>query len=116
LRHEVSQKLTKVLEVLTTFIVRAIIALMVEAVSTSKTSVNFYDTTRRNIPEDSHLRAVEWLAITCRTRKVLGSIFDAESWMMFFVVSLSTLKQETTASFIVISNSLFTAVLPFNAV
>jgi hypothetical protein len=29
--------------------------LMVEAVSISETSVNFYHTTRRNIPEDSHL-------------------------------------------------------------
>jgi hypothetical protein len=28
---------------------------MMEAVSTSETSVNFYETTRRNIPEDSHL-------------------------------------------------------------
>jgi hypothetical protein len=28
---------------------------MVEAVSTSATSVSFYRTTRRNIPEDSHL-------------------------------------------------------------
>jgi hypothetical protein len=31
------------------------IALMMEAESTSKTSVNFYQATRRNIPEDSHL-------------------------------------------------------------
>jgi hypothetical protein len=30
-------------------------ALLREAVKTSKTSVNFYQTTRRNIPEDSHL-------------------------------------------------------------
>jgi hypothetical protein len=30
-------------------------ALMIEAVSTSETSVNFYQTTRRNIPENSHL-------------------------------------------------------------
>jgi hypothetical protein len=29
-----------------------IIALMMEAASTSETSVNFYQTTRRNIPED----------------------------------------------------------------
>jgi hypothetical protein len=29
---------------------------MTEAASTSETSVNFYQTTRRNIPEDSHLR------------------------------------------------------------
>jgi hypothetical protein len=31
------------------------IALMMEAVRTSETSANFYQTTRRNIPEDSHL-------------------------------------------------------------
>jgi hypothetical protein len=30
-----------------------IIALMMESVSISETSVNFYQTTRRNIPEDS---------------------------------------------------------------
>jgi hypothetical protein len=33
------------------------IALMIEAVSTSETSVNFYETTRRNISERSHLHA-----------------------------------------------------------
>jgi hypothetical protein len=32
-----------------------LIALMMEAASTSETSVNFYQTTRRSIPEDSHL-------------------------------------------------------------
>jgi hypothetical protein len=32
-----------------------LIALMVEAASTSKTLVNFYKTTRHNNPEDSHL-------------------------------------------------------------
>jgi hypothetical protein len=32
-----------------------LIALMMEAVSTSETSVNFYQTTGRNAPEDSHL-------------------------------------------------------------
>jgi hypothetical protein len=31
-----------------------LIAMMMEAESTSETSVNFYQTTRRNIPEDSH--------------------------------------------------------------
>jgi hypothetical protein len=40
--------LTDVSEVLTA----AIIALMMEAVSTSEKSVNFYETTRRNIPEE----------------------------------------------------------------
>jgi hypothetical protein len=33
----------------------SIIALMMEAASTSETPVNFYKTTRRNIPEDGHL-------------------------------------------------------------
>jgi hypothetical protein len=47
--------LTDVSDVLTTSIIRAIIALMMEAVSTSEMSVNFYETTRRNIPEDGHL-------------------------------------------------------------
>jgi hypothetical protein len=32
-----------------------VVTLMIEAVSTSKTSVNFYQTTQRIIPEDSHL-------------------------------------------------------------
>jgi hypothetical protein len=32
-----------------------IIALMMEAVNTSETLVNFYETTQRNIAEDSHL-------------------------------------------------------------
>jgi hypothetical protein len=59
--------MTDVSEVLTTsiiraiialnaFIIRAIIALMMEVANTSESSVNFYQTTRRNIPEDkSHL-------------------------------------------------------------
>jgi hypothetical protein len=35
------------------------IALMMEAASTSETPVNIYQITRRNIPEDSHLRRLE---------------------------------------------------------
>jgi hypothetical protein len=44
--------------VLAASIIRAIIiiALIMEAASTSVTSVNFYKTTRNNIPEDSHLQ------------------------------------------------------------
>jgi hypothetical protein len=45
--------LTGVSEVLTA---SNITALMMEAVSTSETLVNFYETTRRNIPKDSHLQ------------------------------------------------------------
>jgi hypothetical protein len=36
---------------------RGAIAMMMEAVSTSETSVNFYQTTWRKIPEDSHFQA-----------------------------------------------------------
>jgi hypothetical protein len=35
---------------------RRFIDLIMEAENTSETSVNFYQTTRRNIPEDSHLQ------------------------------------------------------------
>jgi hypothetical protein len=31
-------------------------ALMMEAVNTSETSVNFYETTQHNIPEDIHIQ------------------------------------------------------------
>jgi hypothetical protein len=40
-------------EVLTASIIRAMIA-----VSTSETSANFYEITRRNIPDDSHLHTL----------------------------------------------------------
>jgi hypothetical protein len=40
-----------------------IIRAMMKAASTSETSVNFYQTARRNIPEDSHLHnnKFQWL-------------------------------------------------------
>jgi hypothetical protein len=53
LRCVVSRKFIDVSEVLT--VLHQLIPLMMEAVSTSETSVNLYETTRRNIPEDSHL-------------------------------------------------------------
>jgi hypothetical protein len=37
-------------------VLTAVIALMMEAARTSETLVNFYQTTRRYNPEDSHLR------------------------------------------------------------
>jgi hypothetical protein len=48
LRRVVSNKLADVLEVL--------IDLLMEAVSTKEISVYFNETTRRSIPENSHLR------------------------------------------------------------
>jgi hypothetical protein len=50
----VSYKLTDVSEMRTASIIRELI-LMMEAVSTSETSVNFYETTLRNIPEGGQL-------------------------------------------------------------
>jgi hypothetical protein len=47
-------EMTDVLKVRTASIIRAI-ALMMEAVRTSETSVNFYQTARRNIPQGSYL-------------------------------------------------------------
>jgi hypothetical protein len=46
----------------------AMIALMMEAARTSKTLINFYQTTRRYNPEDSHLRT--------HRRENLKSYFD----------------------------------------
>jgi hypothetical protein len=42
--------------------VNFLITMMMEAVNTSETSVNFYQTTRRNIPEDGHLHI--WISQT----------------------------------------------------
>jgi hypothetical protein len=55
LRRVVSQKLADVSEVLIASIIRAIIAVVMEAVSTSEASASFHETARRNIPEDIHL-------------------------------------------------------------
>jgi hypothetical protein len=49
--------------------VSELIALMKEAVSTSETLVNFYESTRLNIPEDSHLQeasGLEWSSVMDR--------------------------------------------------
>jgi hypothetical protein len=51
LRRVVWQKVSEVSEVLA-----APITLMMGVASTSETSANFYQTTRRNNPEDSHLQ------------------------------------------------------------
>jgi hypothetical protein len=65
LRHVVRYKITDVSEVLAASIITT--GLMMEAASTSETSGNFYQTTRRNNPEDSHLHT--------RRRKNLKSRF-----------------------------------------
>jgi hypothetical protein len=52
LRLVVSKKLTDISEVIIADIINA---LMMEAVSTSETSVSFYETARSNIPEEGRL-------------------------------------------------------------
>jgi hypothetical protein len=39
----------------------SLVALMMEVASTSEKSVNFYQTTRRNNPEDGHLQIISSL-------------------------------------------------------
>jgi hypothetical protein len=65
----VTLKLTDVSAVLTACIIRAMIALMIEAVRTSETSVNFNVTTRRYIPEDSKLLILDLL--TCPVKYII---------------------------------------------
>jgi hypothetical protein len=52
------------------------IVLMIDAVSTSETSVNFYETTRPNIPEDSHLQ------FTVEFRRALYTVFMYYIYML----------------------------------
>jgi hypothetical protein len=59
-------------------LVSASIALMMEAVGTSETSVSFNESSRRNIPEDSHLRRIRnsykvWSA-NLKERDYLGDL------------------------------------------
>jgi hypothetical protein len=49
----------------------ALIVLIMDAVRASETSVNVYQTTRRNIPEDSHIQA----KINLPDRNVVNDVF-----------------------------------------
>jgi hypothetical protein len=46
------------------YISSRLIALMMQAVGTSKTLVNVYQTTRRNIPEDNHFQSSAYLNVS----------------------------------------------------
>jgi hypothetical protein len=61
LRHRDWQKFTDVSEVLAVTIIMAISVLMMEAISRSETSVNFYQITRRCNPEDRHLQSTRYV-------------------------------------------------------
>jgi hypothetical protein len=54
-RRIVWQKSTDISEELSASTIRVMSALMLEAISTTETSVGFYQTKRCTIPEDSHL-------------------------------------------------------------
>jgi hypothetical protein len=56
-------KFTDVSEVLTSSNMRAITILIMEAVSTSEMSVNFYQTIQRYITEDGNLNRIELIAL-----------------------------------------------------
>jgi hypothetical protein len=76
-------KFTDVLVVLAAFVIR-VITLMMEAASTSETSVYFYRTTWRNNPEDSHLH-------TCHYENLKSHIIQAflpspDFYSMYFLV------------------------------
>jgi hypothetical protein len=71
LRHPISQKCTDLSKDLSASIIRAI-ALIMEVVNMPETSVSFYQTTPRNIPEHSRLYT-RWLEnlkshVVCRHR------------------------------------------------
>lgn len=55
------QKYTDGSQVLAVSIIRAMMTLMMEAASISETSTYIYQSTRRNIPKDSHQHAGEFL-------------------------------------------------------
>jgi hypothetical protein len=52
-----SDSMQHIIGVLAASIIRAMIALMMEAARTCETLINFYQTTRRYNPEDSHLNS-----------------------------------------------------------
>jgi hypothetical protein len=63
------------------FLFSDFIALMMEAPSTSETSANVYQTTRRNNPEDSHIHARRcenlkvYMQLGCFARHVAITVF-----------------------------------------
>jgi hypothetical protein len=71
------------------------IALMMEAASTSETSVNFSQTTRRNIPEDSHSYSLEdRVSVWVREPEadVVSQLNCASPLILSFINNTSTIK------------------------
>jgi hypothetical protein len=62
-----------------------LIALMMEATSTIETSVNFYQTTRRNVPEDSHLLD---LLVLCSVNMSVASVLYFATFCLHLTCSV----------------------------
>jgi hypothetical protein len=78
---------------------------MMEAVSTSKTSLNFYQTTRRSIPEDSHLHTRRCKNLKshqqvcfcntrkprpCGTRRSKGRIWSTQCAVLLLLLAMNS--------------------------
>jgi hypothetical protein len=83
LRRVLWWKFTDVSEVHAPSIIRAMIFLMMEAVSTSETSVNFHQST--NIPEDSQTAIFEFLTVCEPGRASRNLSNPAASKILFFL-------------------------------
>jgi hypothetical protein len=73
--------------------VSELIALMMEAASTSVTSVNLYQTTQRNNPEDSHLHICCW-----KNLKSHEVVYFSEFTFLFSSIYLSSYKGLTSCT------------------
>jgi hypothetical protein len=74
------------------FHLQSLFALMMEAASTSETSVNSYQTTRRNIPEDIHLH-IAFVRIWSLAKSLTSSVIsDLSGWLTCKFSSSSTAK------------------------
>jgi hypothetical protein len=63
-----------------------------EAVSTSETSVNFYQTTWRNIPEDSHVHTRRRENLKFKLCNILGDVYKILLflWLLVYLMTLSS--------------------------
>jgi hypothetical protein len=63
------------------------IALMMEAASTSETSVNFFQTTRRKSPADSHIY-IPFISLNTRhTRKNVSDVISSQYLNEIYILS-----------------------------
>jgi hypothetical protein len=98
LRRVVLQKLTDVSDMPTVSIIRAITHItLMETGSTSKTSVNFCETTRRNIPEATDLCSGVLFYASVSYSGGPGFKYYARqlTWLRFVVVLISFFERST---------------------